>query len=451
MALITQLGDWAFCPEKLLLWRASMPEKEVFSAIQRMPDVDGLRKAREVLGDLDWHNVPINTFQISRAGICIAKCCQLRCRYCSECSTEGNGRELPNEDVLRFVNDLIAKSIARGMLQGTEPSLKVIFTGGGEPTYEFNKFADLVRKIRALGETNGIKLILDITTNGAYDLERSEFIAKHFDSVMISYDGLPDIQDRNRPSPHFQSTSAVVEPVIKAMCGRAGKLVIRTTISPHDIPRLQDMADHVFGKFGIDLTWSVFPVTPKGRASKSDIARFEGCDFYREFSRVRQYALERYGKVDMTSPLFFTHENDFYCGSLGFLTRVAWLRADGRIVTCLEMGEDETVIGHLEQGVVSYKESCADPLVRITQRKFEECRKCIAFPFCRGGCPADHRASERAGVQGESWACRQTIAFWKDRLIRIAAGERGLGWRIEPIKGPASSPSAFCKLVKEEI
>lgn len=449
MTRIFRIGEYFFAPSHLVLWDSSIPEDKVFSLLPDLAtESEGGGKFKDALFAHDWQSVHINPFQIDRIGICIAKNCNLRCRYCSECSTEGFGEEIPNDQVLSFVSDLMVKKVARSMVTGDESPLKIIFTGGGEPTYEFEKFCNLVVSIEELGERNDIPIYLDITTNGAYPKERMDFICRHFNSIMISYDGLPEVQDANRPSPHYLSTSKIVEESIKFVVEKGVPLIVRTTISPNDISRMKEMADFLFTKFGTDFTWSIFPMTPKGRAVQFKVDKDSMPDFFSEFQKLCSYGREKYGAEKISSPLFFNHRNDYYCGSLGFLTRVAWLRASGEIVTCLEMDVDQTVIGKLENGIVTYNEVCKDPLIAITQRKFVECESCIAFPFCRGGCPADHRACERMGETGISWACRQTISYWKYLIGEIVRGRRDLGWKLEEIKTSSGASTNVYKMME---
>lgn len=430
---VIRIGDICFDPLRLVLWDKSVSKDKLYSVLAKIPISSDLEKAKQLLFSHDWQDVKINPYQITRVGICVAKNCNLRCRYCSECSCEGNGSEIPNDDILAFVADLMTKKVANQMMTGDVSPLKVIFTGGGEPTYEFSKFCELVLNIKELAQKNSILLDLDITTNGAYTIERIEFICQHFQSIMISYDGLPSIQDYNRPSPYFENTSKVVEKTIKYVITKGVPLILRTTINRMDINRMKEMADYIFSNFGTSFIWSIFPVTPKGRAAKNIQSLDNSPDFYNEFMSLLDYAKEKYGNVKISSPLFFSHKNDFYCGSLGFLTRVAWLRASGEIVTCLEMDKDQTVIGKIANNEIIYNEKCKDPLVKITQQKFIECADCIAFPFCRGGCPADHRANKNNGEEGISWDCRQTISYWTSLILKLKKEKSYLGWHINEI------------------
>ena len=445
-----RIGDFCFNPSHLALWDVTIPRDKVCSLLSQVRKPSDIDIARSMLFAHDWCNVHINPFQINRVGICIAKNCNLRCRYCSECSTEGNGEEIPNSQVLTFVADLMTKKVANQMVTGDTSPLKVIFTGGGEPTYEFEKFCELVIDIKELAQKNCVPLHLDITTNGAYPVDRIEFLCRHFQSIMISYDGLPDIQDSNRPSPHFASTSRIVESSIKRVIEVGTPLTLRTTISPSGICKMKEMADFLYQRFGTLFSWSIFPVTPKGRATRSYLTNENAPDFFKEFMSLREYATGKYGAVKITSPLFFNHRNDFYCGSLGFLTRVAWLRASGEIVTCLEMDNDQTVIGRLEDNTVAYNKTCCDPLIKITQQKFVECENCIAFPFCRGGCPADHRACEKSGEFGVSWACRQTISYWTYLIQTLIREKKCFGWRLDELFLADGRGSGVYRMMEEK-
>ena len=450
MEMTFRIGDWVFSPKRLILWHSNMPQDEVLTLVEKIDEISGLQKAKETLFSYDWRQVLINPFQINRIGICVAKNCNLRCRYCSECSTEGMGEEIPNEHILSYVSDLMIKKVANSLITGDNSPVKVIFTGGGEPTYDFEKFSQLVVSIEELANRNNMPLYLDITTNGAYDLKRIDFICQHFQSIMVSYDGMPSIQNYNRPSPYYALTSPMVESSIKRILDNGVPLIIRSTIAASDVGKMKEMADFLFGKFGINYKWSIFPVTPKGRARNFRGNVNDSPDFFSEFFSMKEYAQKKYGDVQISSPLFFSNENDFYCGSLGFLTRVAWLRATGEIVTCLEMDKDQTVIGTLTGNQVVYKDICEDPLVKITQEKFHECENCIAFPFCRGGCPADHRANRIAGEMNVSWACQQTIKYCQYFLEKIVSGEQGLGWKLSEIPLEVNYSKPVYRLVKEE-
>ena len=397
------------------------------------PIVDNLEKRRNDVFSLSWDSAPINPFQIEKVGICTSRNCPLRCQYCSECSTEGLGGEIANIDILAFVADLMQKRTVRHMLLGTSEPLQIMFSGGGEPTFNFPKFRDLILSIKTTASRNDVPISLSITTNGVFGRDVVNFLCDNFQSIMVSYDGLPEIQNRNRPSPHFKETSPVVIETMQRILDRKVPLIVRTTIWPAEVGLLHKMADYLFTTLGTRFKWSIFPVTPKGRASgKANMKQNEGEDFCDEFLDLVDNAKNKFGTVDISSPLFFSSPVEQYCGSLAYLTKVAWLRHDGRIVTCLEMGKDETVIGKVENGSVEYKESVMDPLTRIAQERQSLCQDCIAFPFCGGGCPADHHANAKNEISERSWACRQTIKFWEHIMQKALAGDECFGWKAVP-------------------
>lgn len=427
------IADKLYDPTRRLFLPKTLSSERIRQIQVEYPIVDNLDKREKDVFSLSWEKASINPFQIKKAGICTSRNCQFRCQYCAECSTEGLGDEIDNKDVLAFVTDLMQKWAVHSMLFGTSAPLAIMFSGGGEPTYKFTKFRNLIQDIKASASRNDVPISLNITTNGAFGRETADFLCDNFQSIMVSYDGLPEIQNRNRPSPHFQETSPVVIETIQRVLERKVPLIIRTTIWPTEVGQLRKMADYLFATLGTKFKWSVFPVTPKGRAfGKKGVGKSNGEDFCDVFLDLLDYAKNKFGPVDISSPLFFSSPVEQYCGSLAYLTKVAWLRHDGRIVTCLEMGKDETVIGKVENGSVEYKESVMDPLTRIAQERQSLCQDCIAFPFCGGGCPADHHANAKSGISERSWACRQTIKFWQHIMQKALAGDECFGWRAVP-------------------
>lgn len=54
-----------------------------------------------------------------------------------------------------------------------------------------------------------------MTTNGMLSKDQIDFIAENFDFLMISYDGLPEIHNRNRISPHRRIGSIIINIAIE--------------------------------------------------------------------------------------------------------------------------------------------------------------------------------------------------------------------------------------------
>lgn len=430
--MIRVCDKWYDSLRRLFIPVASSPE--TICKVQAMyPVVDNLVKRKQDVFSVRWDQAPIDSFRIEKAGICTSRNCPLRCLYCSECSSEGFPPGIKNEDILSFVEDLMQKWMVRHMLTGRTDPLPIMFSGGGEPTFDFPAFQALVEALESLALRNEVPISMNITTNGAYEIEITDFLCDHFQSIMVSYDGLPDIQNRNRPSPHFKETSPIVVRNIRHILNRNIPLIVRTTVWPTEVSRLPDMAEFLYSSVGTKFKWSIFPVTPKGRAmGKTGPGQGDEDDFCSVFLELIDNTKRKYGPVSISSPLFFSSPVEQYCGSLAFLTRVAWLRHDGRIATCLEMGKDETVIGHVRNGTIVWKEIVRDPLTRIAQDRQALCEDCIAFPFCGGGCPADHHANGDNGLKSRSWACRQTIRFWEHIMRRALAGEECFGWNTIP-------------------
>ena len=352
-----------------------------------------------------------------------------------ECSTDEPRAELSNRQILLYVNDALEKRVIRGMLNpnASGKPLPIYFTGGGEPTYGFDAFRDLIISIRDKAKEYNIPISLRITTNGVYGIERMSFLCDNFSSIMISYDGMPSIQDNNRPGIYHKNTSKIVESNIRYVISRHVPLSIRSTILPKDISALKHMADYMYKNFGKGFKWSLYPVKAKGRAIGKGFENAENdadADFCDAFLSLHEYVQKHYGDVHISSPIFTMDKVDLFCGSIASRADITWLRADGRIVTCLEMGNEETKVGCVKKDAVIYNTEVTDAITRITQERMSRCSKCIAFPFCRGGCPADHRNDNNANEL--TWGCRQTIKFWTHIIGEVALGKKCFGWKVLP-------------------
>src|SRR5699024_1788038 len=98
--------------------------------------------------------------------------------------------------------------------------------------------------------------------------EQCDFLVEHFSTIMVSYDGMPSIQNKNRTTVHKIGTSAVVERSIERFSESEVDLTIRTTIWQDDFQHMTEMADYILGKFNGNFEWSIRPIIPVGRALK---------------------------------------------------------------------------------------------------------------------------------------------------------------------------------------
>lgn len=438
-----QVDHYKFFPERMVFIPDSCDEERLNRIFQLYPILDDEANNRKMVDLHNADNVPVRPELLTHIGFSLSKNCNLRCQYCSACSTEGYSGSVPVQDVLALVSDVMKKwSIARLLGREKSSRLEIYFTGGGEPTYDWDSFSRLVLAIEDKAWTNQVPIQLGITTNGVLSEEKADFLAGHFHRIMVSYDGLPEIQNRNRRSPHVVDTSICAERFVKRLCDNHAPLTIRSTVWLDDFVRMREMSDFLFGRFGCNFTWSILPVSPMGRAmhmysSIDCMANDNKYDFLSAYLDVVQYSSTKWPHSKIETQFFSASPSHVYCGSLAHIAQCAWLTSNGDIVTCIEADAFPTVIGHVNDGRVFYNATCIDPLLKKTQQMFDSCKECFAYPFCKGGCPAKAISRERAHMDvGTPWECEMTVKFWKRLLNEVLMGKEFFGWKTSASRYP---------------
>ena len=379
---------------------------------------------------------PINARNMvfPHVGLCLSYDCQLRCTYCSFRSEEHHTDSIDEADIDAYLRHMFKAMIMNRTVTGENESLSIHITGGGEPTYHWKKLRCIVEYADKLSHESGINCSLSLTTNGILSTEQIAFISEHFQSVMVSYDGLPKIQDLNR---HFEAgtgTSTILDNTLrlfsKALNGKG--LIIRTTIWPQDYSQLREMAVQLFSNYSVSQ-WDIMPVLPYGRAedTAADSKNYTG-DFLNSYLDLLAFATEKYPEAVITTPFFPNSLAIQYCGALEI--ECPWLLPSGKIVACLESEASQPEIGHVSNGVVSFAETSRNFLAERVLDQLSECEECIAFRFCRGGCPVSQMRDSVLSKTARTWQCQQTVEYFQYVFSQILQNKTCFNWYVEPSK-----------------
>ena len=209
MALHT-IGNFIFDSHNLLLYDATINRENLDGFVQSHEFDKVYNDARITLSKLNSKDLKINKIAINMLGIIPTYNCNLRCTYCGYSSKENDKNILDINKVKLFVRDIIKKRTIKKLIYQTDEPLQVTITGGGEPTYDWELLQQIMEFLKNECTINNIPLFCQITTNGVLCEEKIEFLSKHFQHVMVSYDGLPDLQDNNRRSNHGDKTNNIV-------------------------------------------------------------------------------------------------------------------------------------------------------------------------------------------------------------------------------------------------
>lgn len=352
------------------------------------------------------------------------------------------------EDVKVFIRDIVRRRTIKKLITQKDDPLEIELTGGGEPTYNWELFCESIRFIKGLCKENRIPVQLRLTTNGMISEDQADFIAANIDNTMISYDGLPDIQSKNRFSPYEKASSEKVERTIRRLAASGAPMVIRSTIWPDDLDSITDMYYHVRNLVAPrkDVVWSIYPVLFEGRAIKR--IQHQGKAVYeRFFTKCLELAKDMSNQDGLLIDISLLNNSvyPFFCGAHKAMK--PWLLPDKSIATCIESKEDKTYIGKIEDGSVQYFTHYQDPLLKIAQKKYYECQDCIAYSTCKGGCPIWHlRVNDK--IQ-EPLECSLQKKYWNYVVHALISGEYSMGWKLEKINLPEANRFDCFKVIKE--
>ena len=150
-----------------------------------------------------------------KCGLNLTNLCQLRCNYCSYCTGEKSFENAKIENVCAFLRFIIDNFVYRKKLGINTDNPTIYFAGGGEPTYNWSLLKKSVEYIKDYTLQKNVKYKLGITTNGMITETQIDYIIQNFDTILVSYDGISEIQNKNRATAVKSNSSKVVESTIK--------------------------------------------------------------------------------------------------------------------------------------------------------------------------------------------------------------------------------------------
>ena len=448
------IGNYLFDSSRLVIYRADIGKEIVEilnSTLEPDPDYDS------VFHDLLCINpdeMKMDKIAIDNIGICLTYNCNLRCNYCGYSSTDNDINNLQLSDVEKFIKDILKKRTIKKLISKKDAPLMINFTGGGEPTYSWDLLSKTVSSIKHHCSDNNIPVYLKMTTNGVLSDQQIEFIAKNFDELMISYDGLAEIQNKNRKCQNIKDTSCIVEHTIQEFANFGVPIIVRSTIWQEDYSKMIQMFDHVFSIVPKDgkVIWSIYPTLFEGRAVSQMNRQKDKTykDFLLNYLNLVDYILAQYGekglkKIDV--PLINNDLSGLFCGA--HRLNSPWLLPDGSIVTCIESKDDRVTVGKIKNGEIEYYQKYTDDFLKIIQKKYSECRNCIAYRFCRGGCPVWHlrdNDSELGPLE-----CNLQREYWRYILEAVLTDRYSFGWYLEKLNLPNTGENQIYRLVKKEV
>ena len=176
--------------------------------------------------------------------------CNCRCRYCFlDANVCG---KVMTEELLR---DSIDKAVE--LAKGRTINLSAF---GGEPGTETYLLEEMVKYSKTIKNQ---KFKYSITTNGIFGQKVLNLLIENNFSVSFSMDGIPDVQNFQRPLANGKDSYNVVEASLKKLTQNNINLKVRCTVTKFSVGKMVDTVKWL-SKLGVKKV-HFEPVTPGGR------------------------------------------------------------------------------------------------------------------------------------------------------------------------------------------
>lgn len=343
--------------------------------------------------------------------------CNLRCRYCYAHSGEYTPKTMSWETARSAIDFAWSDTLKHGLNEFT-----LGFHGGGEPTLNRDVLIKSIEYAESLASANNIKLNISGAFNGCWSGEILDFAINHFTEISISLDGVPSVQDIQRPKAGGAGSFSDVDKTLKAIDASGIKYGLRMTVTDYSVSRLSEGVEYLCKNYR-PLKIQAEPVFEQGRAVGNNLAVKDLTHFIAEF--IRGYSIAKKYNIEL-----------FYSGARPDLITTRFCLAacrafvvttDGDVTTCFESyGREHPLSSHFLVGSTDRKGSFnidSDRLnayFRHTVYDNNHCVDCFCKWHCAGDCAIKTmRQDGGAGYQttGRCYVNREiTLYLLLDRI-----------------------------------
>lgn len=313
--------------------------------------------------------------------------CNLKCRYC-----------FANAGEIRIVMwEEVAMAAVRYAIQRVAGRDLLISFFGGEPSLT----QELIKKVvlfarQSIINTEVSQVRFNITTNGVMSLSFLEYLIENDFFLTISMDGLPIVQDHQRPLKSGDASSPILERTIKILVEHGHEFIVRATVTDYSVAYLVPTIEY-FHRLGVSQ-FHCEAINLAGRA----ILETKGQPMQRpaaeDFAENLKAAIIKAGELGIgilnSSYMNLMQPSVHFCDGVGG-NRVS-VSYTGEVTTCLEVQgachptADYFIIGGYDEAedriVINPQKQmriCGNPITSQNSC----CKDCFAIYICGGGCP----------------------------------------------------------------
>jgi radical SAM protein with 4Fe4S-binding SPASM domain len=368
-------------------------------------------------------------------GIIPTRGCNIDCVYCNFGPSSAGMATMPPEVAVAAVDWMANRLEELG-----RTDFRVQFFGG-EPFVAPEIVDIVVHRVRYQSLVRGLVPRIEASTNGVFNDARCQFIGDYFDTVVLSMDGPPIFQDRNRPTAGGGPTSERVQRTATELRDMPTRLVIRVCVTQESVAHLEAITQWLIDSFRPSMV-DFEPMTPCEPGRPIDLVTPDPFEFGRHF--LGAYRLAESQGVEAVYSAAVMERNRLSCCPLG--TDALIVSPDGRGSACYLLADDwrtrglDLDVGRVhEDGSVEIDDKALARVRALTMEK-PRCDGCLCRWSCCGGCRVNE--TYPGCPEGYTDFCVQT------RLITACLVLRDLGCE-DMIDGLLNDRTAMERLAHE--
>lgn len=312
--------------------------------------------------------------------------CNLCCQYCYAWRSDKPVHHISYEIVEAGI-----QYTGLNALDSDSPSIDISFMGGGEPTCNWSALQHAVEYARAMAEENEVPFSSTLTTNGVLSDAQIDWIIENITFVKISFDGIQEIQERQRPAKTGSSFEKAVHTMEK-LSTAGSNFLVRITVTNESVHNLKDSVEFLVRNF-TPQSIIINPVYVCGSCASHGVGSINADMICQSFDDVQDLGVEKH--IDIVIPYDKVTYMDVpqlpFCG---FQKGNCFLTPEGYISACSEIDGTDDSRAHIfffgawdaDRGELIVNEEKEVQLQEISTAYNQQCQSCGSQNFCPGPC-----------------------------------------------------------------
>jgi radical SAM protein with 4Fe4S-binding SPASM domain len=316
--------------------------------------------------------------------------CNLHCIYCySEAGENENILDLDINIGKRAIDLIINNALATN-----KNKIIIKYHGGGEPFLSFKFIKTITNYALNVAFDKGVKIKkISASTNGVLSSEQVQWIVENMTDIQVSIDGLPHIQNLQRPINGINGNSFdKVFNSLKYFDKHNFSYKIKTTVTAASVENLPKFIEYITKNTKCKKV-HFEAISEFGRTVSNKLKAPSYNDLYSAWNKAKEIAM--HNQIELYSSDFSNNYNKAkFCGATNdnFI-----ITTDGLVTTCFKVStlnselSDIFIIGKYDNNCNQFQiEHEKIKYLKNLNYKPVECAQCPSYITCNNKCIADY-------------------------------------------------------------